>query len=83
MPLVNLESVAPCLTNAIIVPIYKGKGKNPNLTSNYHGIALTSVVGKLFERILLQRLVPLLEKKGIHTTWLLSLPVFLRFGESL
>ena len=63
--IINLESVPPCLTDAIIVPIYKGKGKNPNLTSNYRGIALTSVVGKLFERILLQRLVPLLEEKGI------------------
>ena len=63
--IINLESVPPCLTDAIIVPIYKGKGKNPNLTSNYRGITLTSVVGKLFERILLQRLVPLLEEKGI------------------
>ena len=67
--IIDLEAVPPSLLNAITVPIYKGKGKNPLLTNNYRGISLTSVIGKLFERILLLRLTPVLEENGIphHT----------------
>ena len=63
--MINLEAIPPCLTNAIIVPIYKGKGRNPLLTSSYRGISLTSVFGKLFELILLQRMTPILRERSI------------------
>ena len=39
------ECIPPCFNNAIIVPIYKGKGKNPLSTNNYKEISLTSVIG--------------------------------------
>ena len=46
--IVSLEEIPPCLSSAIVVPIYKGKGRNPLLTSNYRGISLTSVIGKVY-----------------------------------
>ena len=63
--IIEFEQIPPCLNNAIIVPIYKGKGKNPLQTSSYRGISLTSIVGKLLERIILYRITPLLEERGI------------------
>jgi hypothetical protein len=42
--------------DAIIIPIFKkGDYKNP---SNYRGISLTSHAGKIFERLILNRLIP-------------------------
>ena len=61
----DLEVIPPSLLRAIIVPIYKGKGRDPLSMDNYRGISLTSVVGKLFERILLQRITPVLKESGI------------------
>ena len=43
--IVELESIPACLNNAIIVPINKGKGKNPLSTNSYRGISLTSIIG--------------------------------------
>ena len=63
--IVSLEETPPCLSGAIVVPIYKGKGRNPLLTSNYRGISLTSVIGKLIEYIILQRMTPILKESGI------------------
>ena len=67
--MVKFECMPECLNNATIVPIYKGKGKNPLSTNSYRGISLTSIIGKLFECILLHRMTPILEKNGIpnHT----------------
>ena len=36
-----LSAVSSTFLSAIIVPVYKGKGKNPLLTTNYQGISLT------------------------------------------
>ena len=62
--IVGCESIPHSFNDAIIVPVYKGKGRNPLLTTNYRGIALTSVVGKLFERALLYRMIPVLQEKN-------------------
>ena len=43
--------------------IYKGKDRDPLLTSTIG--EFPSVIGKLFEHILLQRMTPLLKEKGI------------------
>ena len=60
--IISLETFPPYLSNAIIVPIYKAKGRYPLQTSSYRGI---SVVGKLFEYILLQRMTSILSERGI------------------
>ena len=67
--IINLEKIPSSFKDTIIIPIYKGKGKDPLLTKNYRGISLSSVVGKLFERVLLLRMTPLLDEKSIpHVT---------------
>ena len=67
--IIRLEGIPPSFKDTIIIPIYKGKGRDPLLTKNYRGISLSSVIGKLFERVLLLRIQPILEEKGIphHT----------------
>ena len=76
--IIDLEVVPPSLLRAIIVPIYKGKGRDPLSMDNYRGISLTSVIGKLFERIVLQRITPVLKEIGIpHYTQLHIKPVSL------
>ena len=110
--IIDLEVVPPSFLKAVIVPIYKGKGKDPLSTNNYRGISLTSVIGKLFERIVLQRMTPgsfgrdgnstlhtdsissrnllLRSNRGgpgscqkPYTTWINSVPMFLRSGKGI
>ncbi len=46
---------------AVIVPLHKGKGKDE--CNNYRGISLLSVPGKIYGRILTERLMQVTEKK--------------------
>ena len=62
--IIALEEVPVCLREGNILPVYKGKIKDPLLIENYLGITLSSVMVKLFEIILLQRLSPLFEEIG-------------------
>ena len=39
-----------------ILPVYKGHGKSKSDPSSYRGITLTSILGKLFERLILDRI---------------------------
>ena len=56
--LIFLEDIPSSFKNGIILPVYKGKGKDPLLQSRYQGITLTSILAKTFEFILLDRLLP-------------------------
>ncbi len=47
---------------AIIVPLYKGKGSR-SVCSSYRGISLLSVPGKVYGRILTERLMEIAEGK--------------------
>ena len=49
----------------IIIPAFKGKGRDPLLKKSYRGIILTSVLAKAFEIILLQQINPVLEDAGV------------------
>ena len=51
------EEIPSDWKRSIIVPIYKGKG-DPKDCGNYRGISLLSVAGKMFARILLDRIRP-------------------------
>ena len=65
----RLERIPPSLKETVIVPVYNGKGRDPLLAKNYRGISLSSVTGKIFEHIILLRMIPILEEKGIpHRT---------------
>ncbi len=46
---------------AIIVPLYKGKG-NKDECNNYRGISLLSVPGKIYGRILNERIMKITDK---------------------
>ena len=48
--------------DACLVPIYKGKGDKMNC-SNYRGISLLSVVGKLYGRVLIERVKQVTEMR--------------------
>lgn len=50
--------------DAVIIPIIK-PGKDPTNPANYRPIALTSHVGKIMERMIVERLMFYLESKGL------------------
>ena len=54
------EQIPADLRDALIVTLFKKGDKS--LCSNYRGISLLSAVGKLFAKILLNRLTPLAEE---------------------
>ena len=58
--ILSLEDIPPSFKEGIILPIYKGKGKDPLLRSTYRGITLTSVLAKTFEFVLLDRTLPVI-----------------------
>ena len=59
------QKVPDSLNEGLIIPVHKGKGKDPFLPGNYRGITLSSAISKLFEIILLQRLTPVLEEASV------------------
>ena len=63
--IVSLEELPASLNEGLIIPVHKGKGKDPFLPGSYRGITLSSVISKLFEIILLKRLSPVLEDAGV------------------
>ena len=52
----TLETLPNSLKSSIIVPVYKGSGRDPLLPGSYGGITLSSVVSKILETLLLTRL---------------------------
>ena len=53
----------------LLFPYTKGREKNPLLTSSYRGISLITIVSKLFERIVLNECLPVLQGADIpHCT---------------
>ena len=51
--------VPSSFTCSTVIPIFKGGGKDPVSPANYRGISLSSIISKLFEKLLL---VPLQDK---------------------
>ena len=63
--MVNLEATPSVFKKGILIPIYKGKGKDPLKTTSYRGITLTSVIAKTFEILLLDRILLILSDRNI------------------
>ena len=58
------EGIPPKWRTAIIKPLLKD-GKDPKQTTSYRPISLTSCLGKLLEKIIGDRLVHVLEERGL------------------
>ena len=63
----ELEQIPSCFKQGIVIPAFKGKGRDPLLikSSRGHMITLTFVLAKIFEILLLNRLIPLFDEAGI------------------
>ena len=65
---VELEVVPDVLKTGIVIPIFKGSGKDLLCLDSYRGITMTSVISKILESLLLCRMEPTFEDAGIlHT----------------
>lgn len=62
--IIYLEAIPGSFKTSLIKPIYKGRGKDPLKTSSYRGVALSSVLAKLFEYVFLERLRPVLAESN-------------------
>ena len=60
----QLEQIPQCLKHGVIIPAFKGKGRE-SLLKNYRGITLTTDFAKVLEIILIERISPILEEAGI------------------
>ena len=63
--IVEFESVPSVLKRGVVVPVYKGGGKDPLKIDNYRGITLTSMVAKVLEFLLLERLDMVFMEAGL------------------
>ena len=58
----NLEAIPSLFKEGTLIPIYKGKGKDPLTPTSYRGITLTSVIAEI---LLLDRILPILRDHNI------------------
>ena len=49
---------------SVIIPLFKGKGKNKTSPNSYRPIALMSCLNKLFEKLVLERCVSFIDSTG-------------------
>ena len=61
----HLERISQCFKHGIVIPAHKGKSRDPLLKKSYRGITLTSVLAKVLELVLMERISPLLEDAGV------------------
>ena len=62
---VELEAVPDILKKGILVPVFKGGGKDPLWVDNYRGITLTLMFAKVLEFLVLGRLAAVFTDVGV------------------
>ena len=62
---VDVEQIPTCLKLGITIPVYKGGGKDPLNVNSYRGITLNSVISKVLETLILNRLEPVFMEAGL------------------
>ena len=63
--IVEMEVVPAVLKSGVVVPIYKGGGRDPVNMNSYRGVTVSSVIAKLLESLVLGRMSSLLEEAGV------------------
>jgi len=63
--IIEREVVPEVLKMGDIVLVYKGGGKDPLRMDSYCGITLTSVIAKVLESLVLERMQDILKEAGI------------------
>lgn len=63
--IIECEVVPEVLKMGDIVLVYKGGGKDPLRMDSYRGITLTSVIAKVLESLVLERMQDILKEAGI------------------
>ena len=61
----NLKDIPSIFKEGILIPIYKGNGKDPFIPTSYKGITLISVFAKTLELLLLDRMFSILRDRNI------------------
>ena len=61
----RLEQIPQCFKHGIVIPAFKGKGRDPLHMKSYRGVTLTSVIAKVLEIALIQRISPILDDMDI------------------
>ena len=54
--IIDLEAIPDSFKSGLVVPVYKGSGKDPLKTDSYRGITLSPVFSKVLEFLILDRL---------------------------
>ena len=62
---IDVEQLPICLKQGITIAIYKGGGKDPLDVNRYRGITLNSVISKVLESLILDRLESLFMEAGL------------------
>ena len=63
--MVEMEKIPAVLKCGVVVPIYKGGGKDPLNTNSYRGVTLTSVTAKVFVFLVLEKMKVIFLEAGI------------------
>ena len=63
--IVDAEQIPSCLKQGNTVPVYKGGGKDPLNVNSYRSITINSVISKVLETLILNRLEPLFMDAGV------------------
>ena len=66
-----------------MVPVYKGKGKDPLLSSSYRGITLSSIMAKTLEIVILNRMSPFLDEIGFPDMNQTAYPKFISCADAI
>ena len=63
--IIEFGMIPSVLKIGVTIPVYKGGGKDPLDVQSYRGISLNSVIFKILERLILDRLEPVYSGGGI------------------
>ena len=63
--MVEMEKISAVLKCGVVIPIYKGGGKDPLNINSYRGVTLTSVTAKVLEFLVLERMQVIFLEAGI------------------